>query len=309
MGHVTVELTSLVVGLTLAGCRARQRRLTERLQHEQIDRMLVFDRRHVYYLSGYWSASYHTPLLILTKDGFCHLVLARNPFVDDPPPPSGDHAVSYTLPVLTKDGEIITPPSVGGTGGMWLMRFNSEWLYETSRKTDFANGADGWNSFGTNGVEVVAHPDQSGARVLQLRKPKADWPAAAVWNFPNAMRGRIQIRLKLNPGFSGARIGLTDHFSVAFDPEDEYHNLFNLSIGSEGKLQQSEITPGRWHKLELDWNIATRECRVFVDGVPAETLLMQRRTTGVNYLRFCSTAEDTDTAGFLLESVDASISE
>jgi len=156
---------------------------------------------------------------------------------------------------------------------------------------------------------VVANPDKPGARALQLRKPEADWPSAAVWNFPNGMNGRLQIRLKLNPGFAGARIGLTDHFSVAFDPEDQYYNLFNLSIGPEGKLQRSEITPGQWHTLELDWNGVKQECRVSVDGRPAETLPMQRRTAGVNYLRLCSTVEEIDTAGLLIESVDASISE
>ncbi len=235
--------------------------------------------------------------------------VARNPFVDEPPPPNGDHGVSYTLPVLTNEGEIITPLSVGGTGGMWLMRFNPEWLYETSRKTDFSAGAEGWNSFGTKGVEVVENSDKPGARALQLLKPDADWPAAAVWNFPNGMNGRLQIRLKLNPGFGGARIGLTDHFSVAFDPEDQYHNLFNLSIGAEGKLQRSEIAPGQWHTLEFDWNIAKQECRVLVDGSLAETLPMQRRTAGVNYLRLCSTVDEIDTAGLLIESVNATISE
>ena len=67
--------------------------------------------------------------------------VAQNPFIDEPPPPRGDHGVSYTLPALTKEGEIITPLQVGGTGGMWLLRLNPEWLYETSRKTDFSSGA------------------------------------------------------------------------------------------------------------------------------------------------------------------------
>ncbi len=69
------EFATHVIGLTLAGCRARQQRLIERLQQEQIDRILVVDRRHIYYLSSYWSASYHAPLMILTKEGYSHLVL------------------------------------------------------------------------------------------------------------------------------------------------------------------------------------------------------------------------------------------
>jgi hypothetical protein len=192
---------------------------------------------------------------------------------------------------------------------MWWMRFNPQWLFETSRRADFSSGAEGWSRFGTKGVEVVANPDKPGTRVLQMRKPEADWPSAAVWNFPNGIAGRLQIRLKLNPGFAGARIGLTDHFSVPFDPEDEYHNLFNLSIGPEGKLQHSEITPGGWHTLELDWNTPRQECRVIIDGRCAEILALERRTAGVNYLRLCSTADEIDPAGLLIESVHASISE
>jgi hypothetical protein len=235
--------------------------------------------------------------------------VAQNPFVDEPPPPSGDHGVSYTLPVRTKTGEIITPLSVGGTGGMWLMRFNPEWLYETARKMDFSSKTKAWSDFGTKGVEVVAHPDKPGTSVLQMRLPEADWPSAAVWNFQNGTNGRVKIRLKLNPGFAGARIGLTDHFSVPFDPEDQNHNLFNLRIQPDGKLGQSTLTLAQWHTLELDWNCAKQECRVSVDGRIVETLPMQRQTGGVNYIRFRLTADTTDKAGLLIESVDASLSE
>jgi hypothetical protein len=37
-----------------------------------------------------------------------------------------------------------------------------------------------------------------------------------------------------------------------------------------------------------------------------ETLPMQRRTAGINYLRLASTAEEIDTAGLLIESMEAS---
>jgi hypothetical protein len=234
--------------------------------------------------------------------------VAHNPYLNDPPPPSGDHGVAYTLPVLTNDGEIITPLSVGGTGGMWLLRFNPEWLEQTSQKMDFSAGAEGWHSFGTRGVEVVSNPDKPGAKALQIRKPEADWPSAAIWNFPNGKSGRLKMRVKLNPGSGGARIGLTDHFSVPFDPEERYYNLFNLNIPSDGKLQHGEITPGEWHAIEFDWNCAKLECKVSVDSRPAETIPMQRRTAGVNYLRITSTADTTDTAGMLIESVEASVS-
>ena len=233
--------------------------------------------------------------------------IARNPFVHEPPPPNGDHGVAYTLPALTKDGEIITPLSVGGTGGAWLLRFDPDWLNETTRNADFTSAADAWHSFGTRGVEVVAHPDKTGAKALQIRKVEPDWPSATTWNFPNGKSGRLKMRLKLNSGFGGARIALTDHFSVAFDPEERYFNLFNLNIPSDGKLQRGEITPGEWQNVQFDWNTSKLECKVSVNGRPAETLPMSRRTAGVNHVRITSSADVIDTAGMLVESVEASV--
>ena len=233
--------------------------------------------------------------------------VAANPFINEPPPPNGDHGVAYTLPALAKDGTIITPLSVGGTGGMWLLRFDPEWLYETTRKADFSDGGKGWHHFGTRGVEVVSHPEKTGGKALQISKPASDWPSAVTWNFPNGKSGKLKMRLKLNPGFQGARIGLTDHFSVAFDPEERYQNLFNLAIPSDGRLQKTEIDPGDWHDVQFDWNSAKLECKVSVNGRHAETLPMQRRTAGVNHLRITSTAETTDAAGLTVESVEASV--
>lgn len=67
--------TSNVAGLTIEGCRARQRRLADKLRETGLDAALICDRRHVYYFSGYWSASYHAPLLVVHPDGEAHAVL------------------------------------------------------------------------------------------------------------------------------------------------------------------------------------------------------------------------------------------
>jgi hypothetical protein len=233
--------------------------------------------------------------------------VARNPLIDEPPPPNGDHGVSYTLPVLTSDGEVITPLSVGGTGGMWLLRLDPQWLKESGRNTDFSSADNGWSSFGTKGVSVEANPDRPGQKVLRLCKSKADWPAAAVWNFPNALRGHLTMHLKLNPGFSGARIGLTDHFSVPFDPEDEYHNLYTIHIDSHGTCGEQQVSVGDWHILEIAWKPTT--CNISVDGKEAMTLPAERRSKGINYLRLCSTAVDADNAGMLIESVSESMTD
>jgi hypothetical protein len=236
--------------------------------------------------------------------------VARNPLIDEPPPPNGDHGVAYTLPVLTSDGEIITPLSVGGTGGMWLLRLDPQWLRETSRRTDFSAADSGWSSFGTKGVSIEVDPEPPGEKVLKICKPQSDWPSAAVWNFPNATDGHLQVRLKLNQGFAGARIGLTDHFSVPFDPEDEYHNLYNLHIDSGGMIAGSPISVGEWHEVDFDWHQSTQACEicnVLLDGKSVARIPAARQSKGVNYIRVVSTAPEVDAAGLSIERVEASI--
>lgn len=236
--------------------------------------------------------------------------VARNPFVNQPPPPRGDHGVTYTVLTLTKSGTVITPLSTGMPDGTFLLHLDPAWLYETKRRSDFSNGLDDWSTFGTKGVDLTPHPQREGARVLRLRKPETAWPAAAVWNFPAGRKGSLSLRLQIKPGFRGAAVGLTDHFSVPFDPQDKIYNLFNLEIGPNGRLANGEgLAPGRWHQLKLDWDTATSECRLILDGRRIGRLPLTRMSPwGVSYLRLRSTAESTDDAGLLVESVDADVS-
>src|SRR5262249_44410764 len=151
----------------------------------------------------------------------------------------------YPFPALTKDGKVLFS-SGQGEGGRFHALLNPGWLYETVQKDDFSGGLESWSIFGTRGVGLAPHPQKSGAQVLVVRKPEPDWPAAAVWNFPAGASGRVRLRLFLQPGFSSANIGLADHFSVPFDELDQYHNLYNLNLGSAGGVG---LAPNRWHDL------------------------------------------------------------
>lgn len=62
-------------GLTLNGCQARQQRLIERLQESDSDAALVCDPRHVYYFTGFLTASHHAALWLVRQDGTSHAVL------------------------------------------------------------------------------------------------------------------------------------------------------------------------------------------------------------------------------------------
>ena len=114
----------------------------------------------------------------------------------------------------------------------------------------------------------------------------------------------------LKPGFQGALVGLTDHYSAPFDYEDQFFNLYNFSIGSGGQLAKGgKLDLDRWFTLQFDWDTVKRDARVSVDGRPVAILPLLRDSHGVCYLRLRSTAAATDAAGFLVESVEADVSQ
>ncbi|HZP83992.1 MAG TPA: sialidase family protein [Chthonomonadaceae bacterium] len=232
--------------------------------------------------------------------------ILRDPYRNEPPPPNGDHGVSYPYPTLLSDGRVLFSLWVATGKTRALTAFDPNWVLETEQQTDFSQGMEDWSAFGVRGVGLVAHPDKPGRKALAIRKPEADWPAGAVWNFPAGVSGTLKLRLQLQPGFAGALIGLTDHFSAPFDDQDEIYNLFNLKIGSEGRIgQENALKPGVWHDLELAWDTKAGQCRVTVDGRAVARLRQTRLGPYVNYLRLRSTAEATDSAGFLVASVEA----
>jgi hypothetical protein len=135
-----------------------------------------------------------------------------------------------------------------------------------------------------------------------------DWPAGAVWNFPAGRRGQLRMRVHLRPQFAGAVIGLTDHFSVPFDQEDVFHNIYNFEIGRNGILADGmRLEPGRWQDLLFAFDANTHQCRVSNGGTLVATLKMRRESAGPSYLRIRSTAEQ-DTAGLSIDAVSCDVS-
>jgi hypothetical protein len=199
--------------------------------------------------------------------------VAANPYAVEPPPPNGDHGVTYTVPALTASGKLLTSLSTGHNRDTLILRLDPEWLYETKQQDDFSRGLKGWTSFGTRGVALEAHPENSNRQVLGLRKPDPEWPAGAVWNFPAGKRGELRMRVRLAPNFAGALVGLTDHFSVAFDEQDRFCNVFNLDIGPGGKLAEGvQVPTGRWADLVFSWDCdLQRQCSVTMNGRWAAT--------------------------------------
>jgi hypothetical protein len=235
--------------------------------------------------------------------------VAANPYAVEPPPPNGDHGVTYTVPALTASGKILTSLSTGHGRDTLILRVDPEWLYETKQDADLSKGLRGWSFFGTRGVALEAHPDNSSRQVLGLRKPDPEWPAGVVWNFPSGKRGQLRIRLRLATDFAGALLGITDHFSVAFDEQDRFFNVFNLDIGPGGRLAEGgQIAVGKWTDLEFNWDCESqRQCSVTMNGRSAARLNMKRETPGPSYLRLRSTALGQDRGGLQVESVSVDV--
>jgi len=234
--------------------------------------------------------------------------VARDPTRNEPESLRGDYGVGYTFPTLTADGQVLFSNWVEEGTVRSFRLLDPAWVYETRQTADFSKGIDDWSVFGSKGVELEPDPDHSGAKVLGIRKAESDWPAGAVWNFPAGSKGRLNLQLRMLPGFKGTLVGLTDHFSVPWDMEDQFFNLFNLPISRDGRIfPHLKLETGRWYQITLDWDANFGQCRVLVDGKPAGMVQENRRSAGINYLRLRSVAAEPD-GGLQIRAVNADVS-
>ncbi|MCC6488163.1 MAG: hypothetical protein IT364_11750, partial [Candidatus Hydrogenedentes bacterium] len=171
--------------------------------------------------------------------------------------------------------------------------------------------ASGWWRDRCQGPVLVEHPDKPGAKALHVRRPDERDPDAAIWNFPNGRTGSVTIRLQLQSGFAGANIALHNRFFNPGDPDGIRLAMFNLAIPSDGNIGLGQrIEPGRMCELLLAWNLTQHRCDVHLDGQWVVSLpLLNQTDNGISYLRLGSAAQHPDTAGFLIESVAAGVTE
>lgn len=113
-------------------------------------------------------------------------------------------------------------------------------------------------------------------------------------------------------GFSGSRtciagasIALADRFIQPTDDAGEKKVLFSLPITPDGGLPGGKrLEAGRWHSVELAWDLEAGRCRVLIEGREAAALAQSNaHSAGVSYLRLRSTAPAADPAGFFVERV------
>ena len=235
-----------------------------------------------------------------------HREVMRDPHRDELPPPGGDFGTAYPFPIALPDGKVLFTSGQGG-GRRASYFLDPAWLLETSQSTKFSAGIDDWSTYGTKGVDLLnARGD---AHALGIAKVDAKWPAAAVWNFPAGRMGNVTIEFSLEPGFRSLNIGLTDQYSTPFDDADQFYNVFNLPVRADaGLLSGGKLEPNHSYTLKLAWNTDEGRCRVFLDGRPVGTLKQSRITEGLNYVRFRSTASQTESGGMKVLSVSADVS-
>jgi hypothetical protein len=226
------------------------------------------------------------------------------------PPKSGDRGTAYPDAVLTADGRIGVSSGQGGRRAVMIV--DPAWLMETSRASDFSDGlaswcaykgfgkATGWWRDRVQGAQLVDHPGKAGAKVLHVRRPDEKDPDGATWNFPMGRSGKLVARVMMKEGSLGGNLALADRF---FDPCDTTCDAKALFLFPIDRLK-----PGVWHEIVLQWDVGTRTCRVTIDGSESPSLTMAHDTpTGVSYVRFRSTAPESDSAGFVVESVRADV--
>ena len=143
---------------------------------------------------------------------------------------------------------------------------------------------------------------------MHIAKSSADWPAGAVWNFPNGLSGKLTLKFQVRSGFRGVNLALADHYSVPWDKEDHFYSLWNLPIDAQSRLLGTQpLTPGEWHTLEITWSVPTRAAHVSLNGKRVTTLPLRHETIGANYLRIRSTSLEPDPAGLMVESAEVTI--
>jgi len=235
-------------------------------------------------------------------------------------PPHTDHGSAYpTVPVMIDDRVLFLTGQ--GKGRRNLVSLDSRWLTLAHHHDDFSEGLKGWIAFKTigpaqrfirartHGPELIAHPSKPGAKVLRLCKPDEHAPDGALWNFPNAVKGKLRVRILLNQGFGGGCLSLCDRSFKPTDGHSERLAIFTVPIAPDGKLGTGpKLALGQWHELQFSWALGKKACRVSLGG-ETSLVLDQRNLTGngISYLHLRSKSRTIDEAGFLVESVSVDI--
>ena len=164
----------------------------------------------------------------------------------------GDRGTAYPSAVQLSNGNVLMVSGQGGDAS--LVVFNPDWL-EEKKQTDNMDNLQQWTMHGSN-------------------------PRDAVWNFPMLKKGSLEIKLVANTSLS---IGLTDHFSVAFDSLAMKASPIHFTLNKANK--EEKVTT-----INIKWDTEKNKASARVDGkkINLDASTFPPNGFGFNYLRISS---------------------
>jgi hypothetical protein len=242
---------------------------------------------------------------------FGYREIIRDPHRNEPPPPNGDHGVSYPFVAVGRDGTVFYSLWVQTGDGRSLEMLDPRWLDETSAADDFRDGLENWSTFGTTGAALAEDPENEHSRVLSLVKKDTNWPTAAVWNFPKARRGRLQLELSMSADSLPLSIELSDHFSPPADDQSRLHSLYHIDITGGGNASDDalKIAADKWTTIAINWDCSDGSAKLAIDGDLKRNLKQQHVSQGPSYLRLVYAAGKESPGPALVRKVNVKVSD
>ncbi len=197
-----------------------------------------------------------------------------------------------------------------------MLLFDVDWIYEKRRSCHFENGLNDWSAFrykdgivghcAYNREEMpilVSHPDKSDGRVLNIRYESdsslVQDNQGAVWNFPAAKNGSVNIRLKIPREAANVDLILNDRWFNPTDSVAKYECMYSIPL-TRKKLK---IKDDQWHLLTVKWE-KNKDASLWIDGRRKGSVSVTAKTEhGISYLQFLG-GHTPDKTGIFIESVD-----
>lgn len=232
--------------------------------------------------------------------------------------PGEDKSVHQVQAVEVAPGKILVAAGQHRLCRRFVL-FDVEWLYEPRRSCNFDNGLEEWSAFrylkGITGhccynrremPLVEAHPDRDGAKVLHMGyEPDSSFVqdnCGAVWNFPSARDGSVNISLMIPEGSEGVRLILNDRWFNPTDTVAGHECMYSMDLNR----RKLGIRDGKWHTVTVRWK-QNAPAQLLVDGRSRGRLPVVRETEhGISYLHLLG-GRIPDNKGIFIEHVDGGI--
>ncbi len=201
-----------------------------------------------------------------------------------------------------------------------MVIFDVDWLYEEGRQTHFEDSLNSLSAFwyirgivghcGYNREQMpllVAHPDREGANALNIGyTPQGDKyvddAQGAVWNFPAAKDGEVEISVKLPDGAKNVDLILNDRWFNPTDSVAKYESQYRVALNRKAL----KIKDDKWHNIRVEWRYNGKATLYVDDKRVARFNLIAPTIHGVSYVHLLG-GHDEDEIGVYIESIKAKV--